>query len=251
MKKTLLTTAAIAVLSTSAFAGEAGKMYIIGNGGYQFSSYKNNLLGDTDAKCLKGLGGSVGFGYNLSDDVRADITFNFSRGRAEQKANTASEIAYNSDGTPTTLAAGEVEVTDKRTNMGLMFNGYYDFRNSSAFTPYIMGGLGANRSNVELEFAGKDSNGTDKDFTIKSDDELTSGLSFAFQGGLGALYEMSKGVFLDVNYKVLGYEAKPEFKFDKETFKFGGKDYKKDTPYTIESKYVFNNTISAGVMFTF
>lgn len=247
MKKTLLTTAAIAVLSTSAFAEEAGKMYIIGNGGYQFSSYKNDLLGDTDAKCLKGIGGSVGFGYNLSDDVRADITFNFSRGRAEQKANTANSIEYSSDSTTkTTLAVGEVEVTDKRTNMGLMFNGYYDFHNSSAFTPYIMGGLGANRSSVELEFAGEGGN-----FTIKSDDELTSGLTFAFQGGLGALYEISKGVFLDVNYKVLGYEAKPEFKFDKETFKFGGKDYKKDTPYTIESKYVFNNTISAGVMFTF
>jgi opacity protein-like surface antigen len=90
----------------------------------------------------------------------------------------------------------------KETGMGIMANAYYDFNNSSDFTPYVMLGLGVNRSKKELIFSGKDANDSDKDtsFTIKSNNKT----GFAYQLGVGVGYEMSKDIHLDLAYKLVG-----------------------------------------------
>ena len=255
MKKVLLTTATVALLSTSAFAMEAGKMYFRGDAGYQFSNQKNKVLGDTGSKKLKGFSGDIGFGYAFSDNIRTDMTVNFSRGKGKQKTDKLpAKYSYTSKngGTVTNLdkdKAGTVTMTEK--NVGLLFNGYYDFHNSSTFTPYIMGGVGVNRGNLELKFTGKD--GTEnKNFTIKSANKT----GFAYQVGFGTLYEVSKDVLLDVGYKLQGHSSKYKFKF-KDSEKFNnGTEYNKDKSF--KSKDVFNtktnaiqHTITAGVIFAF
>ena len=260
MKKILLTTATVALLSTSAFAMEAGKMYFRGDAGYQFSNLKNNLLGDTDSKKLKGFSGDIGFGYALSDSFRTDVTLNFSQGKGKQKVDTLGNgITYTpKDGqNPKALAQGQATtVTATEKNMGLLFNGYYDFHNSSAFTPYIMGGVGVNRGKMELKFAGKQGN-ENKDFTIKSGNKT----GILYQVGFGANYEVSKDVLIDVGYKLQGHTSKYKFKFkDDEEFKIGSNTYKKDSPFDITKKEgdqkgmkssALQHTITAGVVFAF
>ncbi len=257
MKKTLLTTVAVAALSANAFAIEAGKMYLKGDAGYQMSNYKNKILGDIGSKCLKGFSGDIGFGYAVSDDVRTDMTFNFSKGKGKQKANplgTADIVYTPASGTATTLLtskAGAVTATEK--NIGILFNGYYDFHNSSAFTPYVMAGLGVNKGKLDLKFAGKatkESKGVDDNFTIKSDNKT----SFAYQVGFGTFYELSKDVLLDVGYRLAGHKAKYKFKFKEgETFNFKGTEYKKDTTFkpSGSDKNIIQHTITAGVVFAF
>ena len=260
MKKILLTTATVALLSTSAFAMEAGKMYFRGDAGYQFSNLKNNLLGDTGSKKLKGFSGDIGFGYALSDSVRTDVTLNFSQGKGKQKISSlGTEIKYTPAGTNPTeivLSTGKATaVTATEKNMGLSFNGYYDFHNSSAFTPYIMGGVGVNRGKMELKFAGN--NGTeDKSFTIKSGNKT----GILYQVGFGANYEVSKDVLIDVGYKLQGHSSKYKIKFkDNEKITINsitGGD--KDNPLPLEGKdkkgmkkNTMQHTITAGVVFSF
>ena len=260
MKKTLLTTVAVAALSANAFAIEAGKMYLKGDAGYQMSNYKNKILGDTGSKRLKGFSGDIGFGYALSDDVRTDMTFNFSRGKGKQKADplgTADIVYTPASGTATTLLAGRAgkagAVTATEKNIGILFNGYYDFHNSSAFTPYVMAGLGVNRGKLDLKFAGKatkESKEVDDNFTIKSDNKT----SFAYQVGFGTFYELSKDVLLDVGYRLAGHKAKYKFKFkDGEEFKFGADTFSKDNPYkpSGSDKNIIQHTVTAGVVFAF
>ena len=258
MKKILLTTATVALLSTSAFAMEAGKMYFRGDAGYQFSNLKNNLLGDTDSKKLKGFSGDIGFGYALSDSFRTDVTLNFSQGKGKQKADKlpTGGISYKIKNDTKALDAEAGTVTATEKNMGLLFNGYYDFHNSSAFTPYIMGGVGVNRGKMELKFAGKQGN-ENKDFTIKSGNKT----GILYQVGFGANYEVSKDVLIDVGYKLQGHTSKYKFKFkDDEEFKIGSNTYKKDSPFDITKKEgdqkgmkssALQHTITAGVVFAF
>ena len=262
MKKILLTTAIVAALSANAFAIEAGKMYLKGDAGYQGSNYKNKILGDEGSKRLKGFSGDIGFGYALSDDIRTDMTINFSRGKGKQKTDKlGAEIKYTSAGTNSTATtleiskAGAVTATEK--NVGVLFNGYYDFHNSSAFTPYLVAGLGVNRGKLDLKFAGKESNATDaKDasFTISSKNKTT----FGYQIGLGALYEVSKDVLLDVNYRAMGHTANYKFKFKDgeklEGVKSGDRTtFDKDNAFkpSGSDKNVIQHTVTAGVIFAF
>jgi len=69
--------------------------------------------------------------------------------------------------------------------MTLMLNGYVDFKNKSAITPYIMAGIGA--ANVDGEIEGE------------SDDDTV----LAGQVGAGLSYAISENVSIDTEYRYL------------------------------------------------
>ncbi|MFA5689468.1 MAG: outer membrane protein [Kiritimatiellales bacterium] len=70
--------------------------------------------------------------------------------------------------------------------LAFMLNGYYDFRNSSIITPYLMGGIGAVRVKVKI-------------------DELGSGSDTvaAFQLGAGVDVKVTDNISLDAGYRFL------------------------------------------------
>ena len=266
MKKILLTTIAVAAFAQGASALEAGKMYARGDLGYQFSNFKNAVLSKDNTKRLKGFAGDIGFGYALSDSVRTDVTFNFSKGTGKNSIKTlTSELSYTADtknADPTKKGeikfdnskGASVSMTEK--NIGLMANAYYDFNNASDFTPYVMAGLGVNKGKKDLKFSGKDSADKDLSFTVKS----KSKTSFAYQLGFGVGYEMAKDIHLDLAYKLVGHASKYNYNFkDNEEFKINGGTYNKDTAYstavintaTKSKTSIINHTLTAGVRFAF
>ena len=245
MKKILLTTVAVAAFATGASAMEAGKMYMKANVGYNFSSPSLDAkLADgkstalfTDTKLssrLKGFAGDIGFGYALSDSVRTDLTLSLSQGKKTLKnVKLAKKI-------------GEVETTNKASvkpekKIGLMANAYYDFHNSSEFTPYVMAGIGLNRGTLEANINGDNAAtpAVAKSKTIKSKN-LTS---FAYNVGVGVGYEMTKDVYLDAGYKLSGSTGSYKFKEDVSEISAKAKD-KLGSPK-------IQHTVSAGVRFAF
>ena len=246
MKKILLTTVAVAAFATGASAMEAGKMYMKANVGYNMSSPSlDSKLADgkTDglfqntksSNRLKGFAGDIGFGYALSDSVRTDLTLSLSQGKKTLKDVKLKDPGIGDVGSD---KAAKVKLTEKK--IGLMANAYYDFHNSSEFTPYVMAGVGLNRGTLEANINGYEGNtDTAKSKTIKSKN-LTS---FAYNVGVGVGYEMTKDVYLDAGYKLSGSTG--SYKFKEDITKIDAEKGKKLGSPKIQ------HTISAGVRFAF
>ena len=244
MKKILLTTVAVAAFATGASAMEAGKMYMKANVGYNMSSPSlDSKLADgktgglfqntKSSNRLKGFAGDIGFGYALSDSVRTDLTLSLSQGK-----KTLKDVKLSSNiGDVNNTNPAKVKLTEKK--IGLMANAYYDFHNSSEFTPYVMAGVGLNRGTLEANINGDNgaSTAVAKSATIKSKN-LTS---FAYNVGVGVGYEMTKDIYLDAGYKLSGSTGSYKFKEDIANFK--AKD-KLGSPK-------IQHTLSAGVRFAF
>jgi opacity protein-like surface antigen len=81
----------------------------------------------------------------------------------------------------------------------LLLNAYYDFRNSTRFTPYVGAGVGA--AGVKAIFG---------DYTTRGDSAKNLSHSktktnFAWQGGLGATFAATRNVALDAGYRYVDY----------------------------------------------
>ena len=109
------------------------------------------------------------------------------------------------------------------TSTTLMANGYYDFKSSSPFTPYLGMGLGA--ANVEIKnITGPLGN----DLNYSVDDSV-----FAYQFIAGCSYAINKNIALDISYRYVGaddpsfddsyYNRVTDFEFASHNFLFGGR----------------------------
>jgi len=243
MKKLLLTTAIVTAFATSASALEAGKMYVRGDLGYQISSFK--VFEFSKEKKLNGMAGDIGFGYAISDDVRTDITLNFSNIKAKINTDQSYNISYDK---LNIVANKDMTNTSTMKDLGFMANAYYDFNNSSAFTPYLMGGIGLNRSNLEFKYSGKNAAEENESMIIKSKPNT----SFACQFGVGVDYEISKDIHLDLGYKFSSHFGKYKSKKLDHALILGDKLYTKDTSINMSTKgRVSKHNITAGVRFAF
>jgi len=306
MKKLLLTTTVIAGVALSASAAtEAGKMYVRGDAGYQFGSSKTNSLeaigATSGAKRLTGFTGDVGFGYAIADNIRTDLTVNFSNPSSKQtnklatnaagadqkivkyvdadavakagaakkaadavladagdNATQAQKDAATTANTALTKAQNgtSLDLTQNHTanvknkNIGFLANVYYDVATGSAFTPYVMGGVGLDRTKQETAFSGQDAAGTAVGFKIKYRNKN----SFAYQVGLGVGFEAAKDVVLDVGYRLSGHSGNEyvykikqggSFTYGKATNVYDqNNDFKTKAPKVTHS-------LTAGVRFAF
>ena len=122
--------------------------------------------------------GSIAYGYAFETaPVRAELEYTF---RNKSTLNPALWTNRNT----------EAEVRTQN----LMANVYYDFKNSSSFTPYVSAGLGAsfNKLNVTESVANV--------VTERANDKKTD---FAWSVGLGLNYEISKNLDLDFAYRYM------------------------------------------------
>ena len=79
---------------------------------------------------------------------------------------------------------------------GLLFNGYYDFSTSSAFAPYVGGGLGV--ANIEAEGFGVDA------IPVVLDDDDTV-IAYQLMAGLG--YDISDRTNIFAEYRYFGTDS--------------------------------------------
>ncbi len=77
-----------------------------------------------------GIGVSAAFGYRLSNNFRTEL-----------------EVAYRTNDIDDDLNVTSDATSAPHTSVAIMSNLYFDFRNSSRFTPYIGAGIGAARVN--------------------------------------------------------------------------------------------------------
>jgi opacity protein-like surface antigen len=124
-----------------------------------FGSYK---YGDEHDSTF---GGALAIGYDFNNKTNIPV-------RAEL------EYAYRSD--------AEKGSFEARTQT-LMLNGFYDFRNTTAFVPYIGGGIGI--SSVKAKISSD---------VISASDTQTN---FAWNVGLGIHYEVNKNVAIGLGYR--------------------------------------------------
>lgn len=168
------------------------------------------------------VGGGIFIGYDFYPQHQVPLRLEIEYALRSNVETTWS--ATNSDGT-----------NDLKFKMGiqtLFANAYWDFHNSSAFTPYIGAGLGMGFINNSL----KGSTTFEDQGEYMSRNKMNT--VFAWNAGVGCSYAFTENISADLAYRFvgLGYnEVKSNW--DENQFKIGS------TPYM--------NEFSLGLRFTF
>lgn len=190
MKKTILLIAVCAMLlSISSIAYSAEGPYVSGNVGLAIPSDSDMtdpaLPGITlDIESELGFVLGVAAGYDFGNNIRVE-----------------GEIAYQkNDLDKASLLGVEADLTGDTTSLALLLNGYYDFMNESAFTPFVSAGAGF--AKVEIN----DFNIPGSGLPDASEDDTV----FAYQVGVGVGYAVNETVTIDVKYRYFG-TSDPEF----------------------------------------
>ncbi len=180
MKKILLTTTAVVALSVAANANAGGS-----HEGY--SAKNANSYKPTDEAWYVSVSGLANFlddqgvnsfdtGYGVLAAVGHEVDFGLGKGfRAE------GEFGYKK----ADANVGELDA------YSLMANAYYDFTNSSAFTPYVGAGIGT-------EYL--DADGINATTGRVHDQDWT----FAYQGIAGVNYAFNRNWSAQVEYRYIG-----------------------------------------------
>lgn len=143
-------------------------------------SWTDNLSTDTGLA----LGGAIGYAF---DSFRAEAEAGFQQNDLDTSDWAANDVTWGSASGSDSFIDGDISSTS------FFANGYYDIKNSSAFTPFIGAGIGY--ANVEIN-----DYQTDIDDTPFSIDDS----AFAYQFMLGASYAFNKNFSLDLSYRYVG-----------------------------------------------
>ncbi|MBI9081388.1 MAG: outer membrane beta-barrel protein [Pseudodesulfovibrio sp.] len=133
------------------------------------------------------IGGAIGYNWIDSDlPIRTELEYMYHGDFKYQYSDSNSSL------------------TDKINLHTMMLNGYWDFYNSTSFTPYINGGVGV--AWIQEEF----STGTGASAaTISSPKDKTTS-NFAFNLGAGVGWNMTESVILDLAYRYNYYGSGKE-----------------------------------------
>jgi opacity protein-like surface antigen len=132
--------------------------------------------------------GGVGVGYVWTSAFRTDFTVDI---HSIMDANFVGSQNYG---------AGTVTVDDKTRFMStiLLWNGYYDIRTGTAFSPYIGGGLGFAVNQLTRSDALTDS--AAGSFSVS---DRTTRVNFAGAAMAGVTYDVNSMFSIDVGYRFL------------------------------------------------
>jgi len=177
--------------------------YVSGNLGFAMAS-------DSDLTDSTVPGVTVNTEFDTGLTFGAALGYNFSRFRAE------GEISYQKNDVDKISAQGVfLDATGDAIALSFLINGYYDFKNNSAFTPYISAGLGF----AQIEFNNLNISGLG--FSGSGDEDTV----FAYQIGIGVGYAVTEKVTIDVKYRYFSTEDSEydttEAEFDSNNFLFG------------------------------
>lgn len=146
-----------------------------------------SLLSDSDLSYSDGSTGKLSFdnGWGLDLALGYQLPMFRLEGEVAYRVNDADEFS-DSDGV--WKVNGDVKA------LTLMLNGYYDFCNTTPFTPYLGAGIGMARIDGSSDELGWD----DSDNV------------FAYQLMVGAAYALSKQLSVELEYRYVGTQD-PEF----------------------------------------
>jgi opacity protein-like surface antigen len=185
MKKYLLITfVCVLVFFFSAPVYSAEGLYVSGNIGFAMAS-------DSDITDSTVPGVTVNTEFDTGLAFGAALGYDFNRFRAE------GEISYQKNDIDKIGSPGVIlDATGDAKALSFLINGYYNFVNSSAFTPYISAGIGF----AQVEF--NDLDISSLGFSGSNDEDTV----FAYQIGIGVGYAVTEKVTIDVKYRYFGTE---------------------------------------------
>lgn len=187
-----LVTASTAVLADNSgfyIGGKIGASILqskdVKSNGYSYSNADYDYsITDNKNKTVFNLGLNVGYDFNAqyAVSVRAELDYTY---RSSAKISSSSYFFSSIGGT----SGGDTyEERFKIKQSTLMLNGYYDFHNSSDFTPYL--GLGVGMGFVK--YKGEE-----------NDSSTISKTKFTWSAMAGVSYQLSKNLSANVEYRYL------------------------------------------------
>lgn len=189
MKKKLLVASCLTLtIFCSPFAYSADGPYLGANFGIA-------MLSDSDVTDSTVPDFTIELSYDSGVTYGAAVGYRFGNGRVEVEAS------YQKNDIDESSALGfGFDSTGDVTGTAFLLNGYYDFTNSTAFTPYVSAGLGF--ADIEIN----DYNIPGAGLPDFSDDDSV----FAYQVGLGVGYAVNENFIIDAKYRYFGTED-PQF----------------------------------------
>ncbi|EPB6544321.1 outer membrane protein [Escherichia coli] len=165
--------------------------FVDGEGAWA-DKYKGGDKSDT----VFGAGLAVGYDFyqHYNVPVRTEVEF-YGRGNAESKYR----LNYWE-------SAGGAEFDDAQNKLSvntLMLNAYYDFRNSSAFTPWISVGMGYARVHHKATYTDTSWNKSGEVSDISALHYSGYDNNFAWSIGAGVRYDITPDIALDLSYRYL------------------------------------------------
>jgi len=198
MKKTLSVILGCLIVLCFTPAAYSGNVYIGGNIGLAMQSDSEMKIDGFDE--MIGMPADVELEFETGFVVAGSVGYDFGPARVE------GEVSYqkNNFDKLTVSASGmsaSIDLSGDATSLAFLANGYYDFVNNSAFTPYVSGGIGiANISYNDISSPSMDINSEgDEDDTV-----------FAYQVGAGIGFAATETLTIDLKYRYYG-TADPEF----------------------------------------
>lgn len=227
MKIVLLNILLLVAMLSEAVAGEAGNMYFKSEMGYGFSRGKVRIYSEHyspksakawptldlspanhsprggtsyESHTFQGASWSTGLGYNISAAVRADLTFthNF-----EHKIlySYSKDNFFNYNGADPVSNINNDALRHK--SWLIMLTLYYDFKNTSDYTPFVHAGMGyANTKNIAIL-------GEHRLFNTTREEEgfVFAEKNLAWNIGTGLAYQISDYVSADLSYKLISLKS--------------------------------------------
>lgn len=197
-------------LSSNALAADKSGFYVtgkIGTSGVKMSDQKLNIT-NTDfdinyndnfgSKTKWVFGGGAALGYDFNEKfnvpIRTELDFMF-RGKASANNNLFSISDV--------WGGSSADFKNEVTLNTFMLNGFYDFRNESAFTPYISAGIGLANLKHKLGLQGRVWDASDELIYNGHDSKSKTQNNFAWSLGLGVQYAINSDLSMDLSYRYL------------------------------------------------
>jgi opacity protein-like surface antigen len=134
-----------------------------------------------------GVAVGAALGYRIADRFRVEGEFKY----LSNDANYTSNFTWWETGTPS------VKYNATQQQFVFLLNGYYDFKNQTPFTPFIMAGVGGSHWLIEENYFGHAY-------------EYENNIDFTYQLGAGLNYKYTDRLSFDVKYNYLS-DDKTEF----------------------------------------
>ncbi|MCL2591578.1 MAG: outer membrane beta-barrel protein [Betaproteobacteria bacterium] len=155
-----------------------------------YSSAVNKNMKDN----VYGYGLAVGYDFNkrFRAPVRAELEYSVFSEASDEKSAWG-DYYYGLDRVTT--------IRQKLQTQTLFVNGYFDFRNATAFTPYVGGGLGLAFIKVRGSYGWADFYGGNPGLSHSVSLRSKSTTNFAWNIGAGAAYAINDNISLDLGYR--------------------------------------------------
>lgn len=171
--------------STTVYSAEG--LYVSGNLAFAMAS-------DSDLTDSTVPGVTVNTEFDTGLALGAALGYDFNRFRVE------GEISYQKTDIDKVTMGISADASGDISSLAFLINGYFDFVNDSAFTPYISAGLGYAQIDLnDFNVAGSGEPDYSQDDTV-----------FAYQIGAGIGYAVSEKLTIDLKYRYFATED-PEF----------------------------------------